>query len=47
MVDPSILLLKYIYFIVITDQSVSLNRLKTPIGKNGLTDLHCSIVDQY
>ena len=32
---------------IITDRSVSLNGLKTPVGINGLTDLHCSIVNQY
>ena len=34
---------------IITDRSVNLNGLKTrtPVGINGLTDLHCSIVNQY
>ena len=33
--------------IISTDRSVSLNGLKTPVGINGLTDIHCSIVNQY
>ena len=33
--------------LIITDRPVSLNGLKTPVGINGLTDLHCSILIQY
>ena len=33
--------------IISTDRSVSLNGLKTPIVINGLTDLHCSLVNQH
>ena len=33
--------------LIITDRPVSLNGLKTPVGINGLTDLHCSILNQY
>ena len=32
---------------IITDRSVSLNGLKTLVAINGLTDLHCSTVNQY
>ena len=32
---------------IIADRPVSLNGLKTPVGINGLTDLHCSILNQY
>ena len=32
---------------IITERPVSLKRLKTPVCINGLTDLHCSILNQY